>query len=99
MKCFLILGLLLTLGCSKKDLNRDLIEKEININIQSEVNSRKKDCASQVFEKANMMADSIILTMIQSNTDINDHKPLKPSKPTLKANLDTFDVVPIVPKR
>jgi hypothetical protein len=96
---FLVFIVLVLFSCHKNDSSRAFIENEININIQSAINTRKKECASEVYEKANLIADSLILIMLQSNTNIDDSKPNKPIKPTLKTNLDTFNVEPIVPKR
>ena len=78
---------------------QDIIDEEVKANVESYRQKRLKEYSVTILEKANKIADSLILI---KNTVIDTgqltQKPLKPVKPNIKSALDTTPVVPLLPK-
>ncbi len=88
-------------GC--RDVQKEkqaLIQKEVKITVESYRARRRAECMATVYEKANKMADSIIMTRanlaVDSATLIK--KPEKPVKPDFKIPLDSAPVRPLFKK-
>ena len=78
---------------------QDIIDEEVKANVENYRQKRLKEYSATILEKANKIADSLILI---KNTVIDTgqltKKPLKPVKPNIKSALDTTPVVPLLPK-
>ena len=100
MKKILFLnGLCLWLtGCAQDETAKEaLVQKEIAVAVNAYREQRLKECRESIYEKANFIADSILITrakMLSPNGSIAP-KPVKPVKPTLKEDLDTVEVKPL----
>lgn len=98
-KIFFLNGFCLWLtGCGNDEAAKEaLVQKEIAVAVKAYREQRLKDCRENIYEKANLIADSILITrarMLSPNGSIAP-KPVKPVKPTLKEDLDSVEVKPL----
>jgi ABC-type uncharacterized transport system auxiliary subunit len=100
-KAFLIAALLVFLAaCKGEDKKKQFIEQEIKAAVDAYRLRRIKECQVAAFEKANMMADSIIRVKYTSGDSLAlIGKPVKPDKIKVKSPLDTTPVQPLLPKQ
>jgi hypothetical protein len=100
-KLFLSLFCLYFIGCATDEAAKEaLVQKEIAVAVASFREQRLKECKENIYEKANKIADSILVArakMLSPNGSIAP-KPVKPVKPTLKEDLDSVEVKPLLQK-
>jgi hypothetical protein len=100
-KLFLSLFCLYFMGCATDEIAKEaLVQKEIAVAVASFRAQRLKECKENIYEKANKIADSILVArakMLLPNGTIAP-KPVKPVKPTLKEDLDSVEVKPLLQK-
>ncbi len=89
------------IGCANDEAAKEtLVQKEIAVAVNAYREQRLKECRENIYEKANKIADSILITrarMLSPNGSIAP-KPVKPVKPTLKEDLDSVEVKPLLQK-
>jgi hypothetical protein len=89
------------IGCATDDAAKEaLVQREIAVAVNAYREQRLKECRENIYEKANKIADSILITrakLLSPNGSIAP-KPVKPVKPTLKEDLDTVEVKPLLQK-
>jgi hypothetical protein len=88
------------IGCATDEAanKKALAEKEIAVAVNAYREQRLKECRENIYEKANKIADSILITraqLLSPNGSIAP-KPVKPVKPTLKEDLDSVEVKPLL---
>jgi hypothetical protein len=93
---FLILTIVI--ACKKEDKKHAFIQQEINAAVEAYKVRRYKECRDAAYEKANVLADSIIRVKYTTDTTALFGKPVKPEKIKIKSPLDTTPVQPIIPK-
>ena len=89
------------IGCSNNEAAKEaLVQKEITVAVNAYREQRLKECRENIYDKANKIADSILITratLLSPNGSIAP-KPVKPVKPTLKEDLDSVEVKPLLQK-
>ena len=101
MKCisFLIVLLILFGACDNPQKEKEsLIQQEITLTVKNYQTRRRAECMANVYDKANKMADSIIMARANLTVDsaVLIKKPDKPIKPAFKNPLDSTPVVPLI---
>ncbi|MEY4934192.1 MAG: hypothetical protein RIS64_551 [Bacteroidota bacterium] len=89
------------IGCTNNEAAKEaLVQKEIAVAVNAYREQRLKECQENIYEKANKIADSILITRakrLSPNGSIAP-KPVRPVKPTLKEDLDSVEVKPLLQK-
>jgi hypothetical protein len=98
---FLIAFCASIISCKNDEAAKEaLVQKEIAVAVNAYREQRLKECQENIYEKANKIADSILITrakLLSPNGTIGQ-KPIRPVKPTLKEDLDTVEVKPLLEK-
>ena len=89
------------IGCTNNEAAKEaLVQREIAVAVNAYREQRLKECRENIYDKANKIADSILITrarLLSPNGSIAP-KPVKPVKPTLKDELDSVEVKPLLQK-
>ena len=89
------------IGCTNNEAAKEaLVQREIAVAVNAYQEQRLKECRENIYDKANKIADSILITraqLLSPNGSIAP-KPVKPVKPTLKEDLDSVEVKPLLQK-
>jgi hypothetical protein len=104
LRFFVLLFLMLVAALScKKNLEekRQFVEAEIQKRVDEYRNKRTLDCYNLAYEKANKLADSLVVVHMTATDTVGfeAQKPIKPIKPDFKSPLDTVEVKPLLPKQ
>lgn len=96
--CALLVIALLLSSCSRE--KKDLVEMVVRENVDSYRQNRIHECMEGVYEKANLIVDSILLargkeTILTQDSIPVPLKPDKPFKPNARSPLDTALVKPL----